>query len=60
MKNNFLEDELRNIKTSIPADVQQVLNSYVNKISSVNFLDELQNVDEQTNILKAMLNININ
>ena len=60
IKNTFLTDELRNVKTSIPADVQTVLNSYVSKISSVNFLDELQNVDEQTNILKAMLNININ
>ena len=60
IKNTFLTDELRNIKTAIPADVQTVLNSYVSKISSVNFLDELQNVDEQTNILKAMLNININ
>ncbi len=59
-KNAILKDQLGNIKTSIPIDVQEVLKSYLDKISSVDFLDELQNVDEQTNILKAMLNININ
>ena len=41
-------------------DVEEVLEGYLEKISGVDFLDELQNVDEQTNILRAMLNININ
>lgn len=59
-KNTVLKERLGNIKTSLPKNVQEVLKSYLDKISSVDFLDELQNVDEQTNILKAMLNININ
>jgi hypothetical protein len=59
-KNAVLKEQLGTIKTSLPIDVQEVLKSYLDKISSVDFLDELQNVDEQTNILKAMLNININ
>ena len=59
-KNIILKEQLEMIKTSLPIDVQEVLKSYLDKISSVDFLDELQNVDEQTNILKAMLNININ
>ena len=58
-KNNLLESELGTIKTSLPEGVQGVLKEYLDKISSVDFLEDLQNVDEQTNILKTMLNINI-
>lgn len=43
----------------MPADVEAVMESYLQKISGVEFLEDLQNVDEQTNILKAMLNIKI-
>lgn len=59
-KNDMLNDKLSTIKTSLPNDVEEVLASYLQKISGVDFLEELQNVDEQTNILRAMLNININ
>jgi len=59
-KKSDLKLDLGKIKTSLPETVQEVLKSYLDKISSVNFLDELQNVDEQTNILKTMLNIKIN
>lgn len=59
-KNTLLELELSTIKTSLPESVQEVLKDYLHKISSVDFLEDLQNVDEQTNILKTMLNININ
>lgn len=59
-KNIELKLELSKIKTTLPKTVQEVLKNYLDKISSVAFLDELQNVDEQTNILKTMLNITIN
>lgn len=59
-KNEALKNELSTIKTTLPESVLEVLSEYLEKISSVDFLDELQNVDEQTNILKTMLNININ
>ncbi|WP_166920300.1 hypothetical protein [Flavobacterium poyangense] len=59
-KNAELKKELSTIKTTLPETVLEVLKDYHEKISSVDFLDELQNVDEQTNILKTMLNININ
>ena len=59
-KNTVLKEQLGTLKTSLPKNVQEVLKNYLEKILSVDFLDELQNVDEQTNILKAMLNININ
>lgn len=59
-KNAALQQELSTLKTTLPESVLEVLKEYLEKISSVDFLDELQNVDEQTNILKTMLNININ
>lgn len=58
-KNELLKDKLSAVKTSMPKDVETVMDSYLEKISGVEFLDDLQNVDEQTNILKAMLNIKI-
>ena len=60
LKNEQLKEKLATIKTSMPNDVLSVLAAYLDKISGVDFLEELQNVDEQTNILRAMLNININ
>ncbi|SOD12670.1 hypothetical protein SAMN06297358_0787 [Pedobacter xixiisoli] len=59
-KNVLLRDKLTTVKTSLPESVEEVLAGYLAKISGVDFLEELQNVDEQTNILRAMLNININ
>ena len=59
-KSDSLREKQAVIKTSIAPDVEEVLAGYLEKISGVDFLDELQNVDEQTNILRAMLNININ
>lgn len=58
-KNIALKLELSTIKTSLPENVNQVLGDYLDKISSMDFIEDLQNVDEQTNILKTMLNINI-
>lgn len=59
-KNILLKEQAGTIKNTMPDTVRTVLREYFDKISSVDFLEELQNVDEQTNILKAMLNININ
>ncbi|MPT33804.1 MAG: hypothetical protein E2604_01635 [Flavobacterium sp.] len=60
IKNEELKNKLGTIKTALPPDVEDVLAGYLEKITAVDFMDELQNVDEQTNILRAMLNININ
>jgi hypothetical protein len=59
LKTEQLKEKMATIKTSMPKDVENVLAAYLEKISGVDFLEELQNVDEQTNILRAMLNINI-
>ena len=59
-KNINLKTSLETIKVSLSENVKDVLKNYLDKISSVNFMEDLNNVDEQTNILKTMLNININ
>jgi hypothetical protein len=58
-KNAELNTLAQQTLKSIPNDVEQVLNDYYTKISSLEFLDDLQNIDEQTNVLRTMLNINI-
>lgn len=60
LKNISLQEQAGTVKAGVPNAVHDVLKAYLDKISTVDFLEELQNVDEQTNILKAMLNININ
>ena len=58
-KNVELKTQSELVLKSMPADVEQVLNDYLGKISAIDFLDDLQKIDEQTNILRTMLNINI-
>jgi hypothetical protein len=60
IKNSSLKHQLDKIKTSLPDNVLEILKNYLDKISGIDFMEELQNIDEQANILKAMLNININ
>jgi len=59
-KNAELKRNADQTLKTIPNDVETVLKDYYAKISSLEFLDNLQNIDEQTNILRTMLNININ
>ena len=58
-KNTELRVKSTVILKAIPNDVEQVLIDYNEKITSIEFLDNLQSIDEQTNILRTMLNINI-
>lgn len=58
-KNLDLTNKAEHSLKNIPHDIEVVLNDYLDKISSLEFLDELQSIDEQTNVLRTMLNINI-
>lgn len=58
-KNLDLTNKAERSLKNIPNDIEVVLNNYSDKISSIEFLDELQSIDEQTNVLRTMLNINI-
>lgn len=54
-KNNELEYGISVVKTQIPAEVKQLLSDYYEKIKGMNFLDFINDLDVQTNILKVML-----
>lgn len=54
-KNNELEYSISVVKTQIPTDVKKLLEEYYDKIKGMNFLDFIDDLDVQTNILKAML-----
>jgi hypothetical protein len=58
-KNIELTNKAEQVIKFIPMEVEEILNNYNQKISSIELLDDLQNIDEQANILKTMLNINI-
>ncbi|MNS29751.1 hypothetical protein D3C72_617640 [compost metagenome] len=59
-RNVSLNCELEHIKQDLKDEQKKLLDDYLNTISTVDFLTQLQNVDEQTNILRTMLNLNIN
>jgi len=58
-KNDKLESNAASVKTYIPAEIINLLEDNYNKISDINFLNQLNNFDVQANILKAMLNTDI-
>lgn len=58
-KNSALVLKSNDLKANVQPEVKAVLKVYLDKISSVSFLEDLENVDEQTNILKAMLAVKI-
>uniref|UniRef100_UPI004049B743 hypothetical protein n=1 Tax=Flavobacterium sp. TaxID=239 RepID=UPI004049B743 len=59
-KNVELTNQAERAIKTIPNDIALVLIDYYDKISSMEFMGDLQNIDEQTNVLRTMLNININ
>lgn len=59
-RNSALQNELEYIKLDLKEEQKKLLDDYLATISTVDFLTQLQNVDEQTNILRTMLNLNIN
>lgn len=54
-KNSELEYGISVVKTQIPTEVKQLLADYYEKIKGMNFLDFIDDLDVQTNILKVML-----
>lgn len=59
VKIDQLRLQLNSIKLLLNADVLEILRDYLSKISSVDFLEDLQNVDEQANVLRTMLRIKV-
>lgn len=54
-KNSELSFNVTVIKTKIPQEVKKLLEEYYDKIKGMDFLDFIDDLDVQTNILKVML-----
>jgi len=50
-----LEFQIEKTKIQIPEETEKVLKEFLEKINSIDFIENLQKIDIQTNILKSML-----
>ncbi len=59
-KNEELEESIDERKRALPDDVESVLKDYLRNLESVDIMSKIFDVNEETNILRAMLNLNLN
>lgn len=59
-KNEDLRETMDIKKKTLPEDVESVLKDYLRNIESVDIMSKIFDVNEETNILRAMLNLNLN
>ncbi|WP_448702409.1 hypothetical protein ACFGVR_08660 [Mucilaginibacter sp. AW1-3] len=58
-KNDQLNNSINIIKTTIPAEIKNLLVENYRKLNDINFLQSISEVDVQANMLKSMLNTDI-
>ncbi|MFP7657665.1 hypothetical protein [Chryseobacterium proteolyticum] len=59
-KNQELEESIGERKRTLPEDVETVLKDYLRNLENVDIMSKIFDVNEETNILRAMLNLNLN
>ncbi|MBB4807909.1 hypothetical protein HNP38_003225 [Chryseobacterium defluvii] len=59
-KNEELEEVMHDRKRTLPEDVGSVLKDYLRNLENVDIMSKIFDVNEETNILRAMLNLNLN
>lgn len=59
-KNELLENSINERKRTIPAEVENVLKDYLKNLENIDIMSKIFDFDEETNILRAMLNLNLN
>lgn len=59
-KNEELEETIDERKRTLPDDVESVLKDYLRNLENIDIMSKIFDVNEETNILRAMLNLNIN
>ena len=59
-KNEELKETIDERKRSLPVDVASVLKDYLRNLESMDIMSKIFDVNEETNILRAMLNLNLN
>lgn len=59
-KNEQLEDTINERKRTLPDQVISVLADYLKNLENVDIMSKIFDINEETNILRAMLNLNLN
>ncbi|WBV59913.1 hypothetical protein PFY12_12800 [Chryseobacterium camelliae] len=59
-KNEELEETIHERKRKLPEDVESVLKDYLRNLENTDIMSKIFDVNEETNILRAMLNLNLN
>jgi len=59
-RNEELEENIHERKRILPEGVDNVLKDYLRNIENVDIMSKIFDVNEETNILRAMLNLNLN
>ncbi|PZU26060.1 MAG: hypothetical protein DI622_01735 [Chryseobacterium sp.] len=59
-KNEELEETIDERKRKLPDEVEPVLKDYLRNLESIDIMSKIFDVNEETNILRAMLNLNLN
>lgn len=59
-KNEELEETIQEKKRKLPDDVESVLKDYLRNLENIDVMSKIFDVNEETNILRAMLNLNLN
>ncbi|MDB4923223.1 MAG: hypothetical protein JWQ54_5206 [Mucilaginibacter sp.] len=59
-KNDVLQSSASAAKSNMPAEIKALLAEDYKKIADINFLQNISNIDVQANILKTMLNTDLN
>lgn len=59
-KNEQLEHSMNERKRTLPAEVEAVLKDYIKNLENMDIMSKIFDFDEETNILRAMLNLNLN
>ncbi len=59
-KNEQLEHSMNERKRILPPEVEGVLKDYIKNLENMDIMSKIFDFDEETNILRAMLNLNLN
>lgn len=59
-KNEQLENSMNERKRTLPPEVEGVLKDYIRNLENIDIMSKIFDFDEETNILRAMLNLNLN
>ncbi|GEJ45608.1 hypothetical protein [Chryseobacterium sp. ON_d1] len=59
-KNEQLEHSMNERKRTLPKEVEAVLKDYIRNLENIDIMSKIFDFDEETNILRAMLNLNLN